>query len=41
MTLSILLKLIHGIEHDDKEILSLLETTQVLAIPVVNPDGLT
>ena len=40
MTLSILLKLLHGIEHQDKEILSLLETTQVLAIPVVNPDGL-
>jgi len=39
MTLSILLKLLHGVHFSDSETLQVLKTTQVFVIPVVNLDG--
>ena len=39
MTLSILLKALYGIHHNDSEIISLLKKTNVYIIPILNPDG--
>ena len=39
MTFSILLKLLHGVYHEDNQTFQILKTTQVYIIPVVNPDG--
>mmetsp|Transcript_3155 Transcript_3155/g.4255 ORF Transcript_3155/g.4255 Transcript_3155/m.4255 type:complete len:218 (-) Transcript_3155:1151-1804(-) len=39
MTHTILLKLLHGVHHNDAETLQTIQQTQVFVIPIVNVDG--